>query len=390
MNKDVCSRRTFLKYSGLAAAGAVLPGFLKSCGSSESGRTMYVGTYTSGESVGIYRCRFASDSGILELLGETPEVTDPSYLAIAPNNRFLYTVNEIDNFRDMPSGAVSAFAIDAKSGALSFLNQFSSHGAFPCYISLDNAGRHAYVANYNGGNVVAFPITEDGYLSEAIDLWDHEGSGPNPDRQTAPHAHCILPDPENRYALSADLGIDKIMIYRIDRQTGELTPNDPASVSVEAGAGPRHIAFHSDGEFVYVINELNSTITAFSYSSQQGMLTEIQTVQALPQDFDDHNQCADIHISSDGRYLYGSNRGHNSIVVFSIDSSTGLLDYVEHVSTQGDWPRNFVLTPGDSHLLVANQESNNITVFQRDQRSGTLMFTGQSLELPSPVCLKFL
>lgn len=381
------SRRRFLKYSGLAVAGLFLPGltFHRQSG----GLLLYVGTYTSGDSVGIYRCRFQPETGKLTLVGETPNVVNPSYLAIAPDWKFLYAVNETGDFEGRSSGAVSAFAIKQDSGELTFLNQQASRGAAPCYVSTDNQGKWVLVANYNGGNLCVLPVDNRGRLGEPSDIVQHTGSGVNPQRQKGPHAHSVLLDPANRYALSADLGIDKILIYHFDRQRGRLLENDPPFAPAAPGAGPRHIVFHPNGAFVYVIDEMGSTVMVFRYDGDRGALAKLQTISTLPGDFQGTNTAADIHVSPDGRFLYGSNRGHDSLAIFSIQSSTGRLTSVGYESTQGQIPRNFSIEPDGDFLLAANQNSDSIVVFRRNKHTGTLKATGETLQIPSPVCLKF-
>jgi 6-phosphogluconolactonase len=243
------------------------------------------------------------------------------------------------------------------------------------------------LANYSGGNVALFPVGADGALKPAADMQGHQGSSVNDKRQKEPHAHCIVLDPANQFAFAADLGTDKIMIYRFDAKLGKLTPNEPAFMATKPGAGPRHFIFHPNGKYAFVINELNSTVTAYSYNASKGSLTELQTLSTLPQGFSGENYCADIHVSADGKFVYGSNRGHDSIVVFGFNQSNGKLTYVENVSTGGKWPRNFTLDPSGKILLVANQNSNNIVSFKIDNKTGKLTPTGKETEVPSPVCL---
>ncbi len=384
------NRRRFLLNAGLAAAGLFLHGgFLRSCAGAAS-KLLYVGTYTSGDSVGIYRCRFRYDTEELDLVGETPGITNPSYLAIAENGEYLYSVIQVADYRGRETGGVAAFEIARGSGELTLLNQQASEGAGPCYITTDKEDKLLLVANYTSGTVAALPITSEGRLEEAADMVQHTGSSVNERRQQGPHAHCIIFDPANRYVFATDLGIDKILIYALDRTRGTLVPNDQPFVKTSPGAGPRHITFHPGGKWLFAINELNSTITRYGYNEPGGILKAEQTVSTLPPDFRDSNTCADIHISPDGSFLYGSNRGHDSIVIYAVDPSTGELSYVEHESTRGNTPRNFVIDPTGYYLLAANQNSDSITIFRRDNTSGALTFTGKNLAIPSPVCLKFL
>jgi 6-phosphogluconolactonase len=391
MSQRKLTRRHFLYLTGLGTAGTLF-----ACGddapsappppSSPQEAWLYVGTYTTGQqSQGIYLCRLDLETGALQQVGVTPGVVDPSYLAVDGTRRHLYAVNELTTFEGKPSGAVSAFSIDPETHALTFLNQQATQGGAPCHLEVDAKDGFVLVANYVGGNVAVLPIQEGGRLGPTVDVDQHEGSGPGAG-QGSPHAHQVRLDARQRYALVSDLGTDKIMVYRFDAAQGTLTPHTPASVSTQAGAGPRHLAFHPSGRFVFNINELNSTLTAFAYDGEAGTLTPLQTVSTLPADFTGESYCADIHVSADGKFVYGSNRGHNSIVVYAI-GATGQLTYVEHVSTQGRWPRNFVIEPTGTYLLVANQHTHSVVTFRRDAQTGKLTQVGAPLEIPAPVCL---
>ncbi|MGA9994421.1 MAG: lactonase family protein [Pyrinomonadaceae bacterium] len=390
MSNNAYARRDFLK------TAALLPLTLSLHTTStarEKAKEMllYIGTYTSGKSEGIYIYRMNTTTGELKHSGTAKGVVNPSFLAIDSRRRYLYAVNEVDEFGGKKSGAISSFAIDRSSGDLRFMNQQPSLGAAPCHVSVSANDRFVLVANYNGGNVSVFPVQPGGELDPASDLEQHKGAaGINPERQEGPHAHCIILDRSNRYAFAADLGLDKIMIYKFDSRTGKLTPHESFSTSLKPGAGPRHFTFHPDGRYAYVINELDSTVTAFTYDKTRGMLKEMQTINTLPSGFSGHNDCADIHVSPSGKFLYGSNRGHDSIVVFAIDEQTGKLTYVEHVSTQGKTPRNFTLDPTGAFLLAANQESDTVVTFRINQQTGKLTPTGHIADVPSPVCLKLI
>lgn len=351
---------------------------------------VYVGTYTRGRSEGIYVYRMDASSGALELLSKATGVSNPSFLAIHPQRHYLYSVSEISDFAGKPSGAVAAFKIDPKTGDLTRLNQQPSHGAGPCHLSVDKTGQFVLVANYGSGSVAVLPIQDDGQLGEATDFIQHQGSSVDPRRQVGPHAHSVTLDPTNRYAFVADLGLDKIMIYRLDLSQGKLKPNDEPWAQVKAGAGPRHFDFHPNGKYAYLINELDSTMTGFTYDGTRGRLSEIQTVSTLPDGFEDTSYCADIHVSPSGKFVYGSNRGHDSIVIFESDEGTGKLTYVDHESTQGETPRNFAIDPTGTFLLAANQNGDTVVTFRMDQQTGRLMPTGHVAEVPTPVCLKML
>jgi 6-phosphogluconolactonase len=327
-------------------------------------------------------------SGALEFVSVTKGIKNPSFLAIDPQQRYLYAVSEIGNFADKPSGAVSAFSIDPETGGLTFLNHQASHGTGPCHLSVDQTGKCVLVANYGSGSAAVLPIAPNGELGEATDVVQHSGSSVDPRRQQGPHAHSIVLDNNSRYAFVPDLGLDKIMIYQLDPLQGKLKPNDEPWAKVHAGAGPRHFTFHPSSKYAYVINELDSTLTAFTYDEAHGKLTEIQSVSTLPEDFSDTSYCADVHVSPSGRFLYGSNRGHDSIVIFEIDEDTFLMIRRPPRSTQGEFPRGFTLDPTGDFLLAANQNTDNIVVFRIDQQTGKLTPTGHMIEVGKPVCLK--
>lgn len=350
---------------------------------------VYLGTYTAKKSKGIYAYRFDAATGRSTWLGLMAETTNPSFLAVDPNRRFLYAVNEVTNYEGGKSGGVSAFAIDRKTGKLSFLNEVPSRGADPCTVALDKTGKNVLVANYTGGSVAAFPVLADGRLGEASAFVQHTGSSVDRERQEGPHAHMIGLSPDNRFALAADLGLDELLVYRFDPAKGSLELNDPPFAKVHPGAGPRHFVFHPNGRFVYVISEMKSLVTAFSYDAAGGVLHELQTISALPKGFAGVSDCAEIDVHPSGRFLYGSNRGHDSIAVFAIDGAKGTLAPVEHVSTEGKTPRHFAIDPTGAYLFAANQDSDNIVVFHIDPATGRLTPTGQALDAPSPVCVTF-
>jgi len=350
---------------------------------------VYVGTYTGPKSKGVYAYRFDAATGGLISLGLVAETVNPSFLAIPPNRRFVYAANEIGDYEGQKSGAVSAFALDGRTGKLTFLNTVSSRGADPCYLVVDKTGKNLLVANYSGGNVAVFRVLEDGRLGEASAFVQHVGSSVNPERQKGPHAHSINLSSDSRFAIVADLGLDQLLVYRFDAAKGTLAANTPAFAKVNPGAGPRHFAFHPSGKFAYVINEMQSTVTAFSYDAAGGVLRELQTISTLPKDFSGENDTAEVQGHPSGKFLYGSNRGHDSIAVFAIDAAQGTLTPIERVPTQGKWPRNFGIDPTGSYLWAANQGSDNLVVFRIDPQTGRLTPTGQVLEVASPVCVKF-
>lgn len=351
---------------------------------------VYVGTYTrpGGRAEGIYVYRMDPTSGDLTPAHTVPDVVNPSFLTLDPHHRYLYAVNEVPELDGQKTGAVSAFAVNQQSGGLTFLNRQASGGTGPCHLSVEQTARYVLVANYDGGSVAMLPILGDGRLGPASCVIQHTGSSVNPQRQREAHAHSITVDPTSRYAIVADLGMDQVLVYRLDLEGGRLIPNDPPGVRVEPGAGPRHFAFHPDGRYGYLINELGSTMTAFAYDSSRGTLQPLQTLSTLPADFQGTNYCADVHVHPSGRFVYGSNRGHDSIVVYRIDESTGRLSLIGHTATGGRTPRNFALEPSGRFLFAANQNSDTIVTFRIDSTTGQLTPTGQITEVPTPVCVQ--
>jgi 6-phosphogluconolactonase len=353
-------------------------------------RIVYIGTYTNtGKSKGIYAYRFDSGSGKLTEIGLAGEATNPSFINLDPKHTHLYAVSEVSGRGGETTGAVMAFSIDPKTAKLTPLNQVPSRGNGPCYVAIDKTGKAALVANYNSGSVAMFPVKPDGSLGEASAFDQRQGKGSDPRRQSGPHAHSIFASPDNRFALSADLGLDRLYVYKLDPAGGKLTANDPPYANIKPGGGPRHFDFHPNGKFVYAIHEMGSAITAFSYDKTRGAMTELQTVSTLPADFKGENNCADIHVHKSGKFLYGSNRGHDSIAVFAIDPRKGTLKLVENTSTLGKVPRNFGIDPSGKFLIAANQNTNNLVVFRIDQATGKLTPTGQTVEVGAPVCVRF-
>ena len=359
---------------------------------------VYVGTYTRGRNPGkgIYLFRLqtenleVSQNITLVPLGLAVETPNPSFIDLDVRRRLLFAVDEIDEFDDRPTGAVSAFSIDRTSGTLTLLNQRPSMGTGPCHLVLDKGNRNVLVANYGSGSVAVLPVGSDGRLGAATAAVQHSGKSIHPDRQKGPHAHCMTLDPANRFAFACDLGLDKVLSYRFDARQGKLTPNDPAFVSTRPGAGPRHMIFRPDGRFAYVVNELSSTVTAYAYDSNTGGLKDAQTVTTLPEYFDGANTGAEVGVHPSGRYLYVSNRGHNSVVLFAIDPQRGTLTYIEEQGTGGSTPRHFGIEPSAKHLAIANQDSNTVLVCRIDAGNGRLKPSGVFASVPSPVCVKFL
>ncbi|MPZ21298.1 MAG: beta-propeller fold lactonase family protein [Luteitalea sp.] len=389
-------RRNLHPTNGVAAwlvlAACLLPVIaLGQAGEQSGDMLVYFGTYTREKSKGIYVSRLDLASGALTRPELAAETSNPSYLAVHPSGNFLYAANEVRTFEGKESGSVSAFAIDRKTGKLTALNQQSSVGGGPVYVVVDKTGRSVLVSNYGGGSVAALPIGADGALEPASAFVQHTGSSVNPERQKGPRAHSINLDPGNHFAYAADLGLDKVLIYRFDPKAGSLIASDPPFATVKPGAGPRHFAFHPSGRFAYVINEIDVTLTAFSANPGTGALTELETVSTLPsgQSAQPDFSTADVQVHPSGKFLYGSNRGHDSIVVFAIDQKTGRLTYGENEPTQGSTPRGFGIDPTGTYLLAANQRSDSVVVFRIDQQSGQLAPTGHTVQLGTPVCVKF-
>lgn len=349
---------------------------------------VYIGSYAPADADGVHRYSLDAASGELTRLGGASGVKNPSFVAIHPNRRFLYTVAEIADFQGKRSGGVAAFSIDPRDGALTLLNQQSSGGPGACHLSVDAAGKNVLVANYTGGSMAVLPIDADGRLKGAAGFVQHEGSGATSGRQSGPHAHSVNLDAAGRFAFVADLGLDQILVYRFDAARGTLAPNDPPFVALAPGAGPRHFAFSPNGRFAYVINELDSTITAFRYDSAPGVLRPTQTLSTLPDDFEGTNWTAEVRVHPSGRFVYGSNRGHDSIAVFAVDQQSGKLRLVMNHSSGGETPRNFEIDPSGRWLLAANQATDNVVVLRIDGATGSLSATPHEISVPKPVCVK--
>ena len=353
---------------------------------------VHIGTYTGPTSKGIYVSRLNTATGALAepvLAAETPS---PSFLALHPSRALLYAVNEIGEYEGKPAGSVSAFAIDRKTGLLTLINRQSSGGGGPAHISTDRKGAHVLVANYGGGSVAALPIAPDGSLQPISGFVQHTGSSVNPARQKSPHAHSIDLDPEGQHAYVADLGLDKVLIYRYDASKGTLTPGDPPFATVEPGSGPRHVAIHPSGRFAYVTNEIVLTVSAFARDAKSGALKTLQTLSTLPEGVKPQPtySTAELTMHPSGRFLYGSNRGHDSITVYAVDQSSGRLTFVHNEPTGGSTPRSFGIDPSGRWLLAANQRSDSVVVFQIDQASGKLTPTATRISVGAPVCVTFL
>lgn len=348
---------------------------------------LFVGTYTSGKSKGIYVYKFNAANGEVQWVSNTDSCTNPSFLTVAANGKFVYAVNETG--REL-AGRVSAFSFDKTTGSLSLLNQQLTGGDDPCFITTDPSGKWAVAGNYSGGSLAAFPIDADGSLKPYAQLIRHKGSGPNQNRQTSAHVHATFFSPDYRYILAPDLGTDKVMTYQFTATAAKPLHPAPVPFSASApGSGPRHLVFHPNKKFVYRIEELSGTVTVSAY--KEGVMQPIQTIATHPADFRGQPGSADIHISPDGKFLYASNRGEeNNIAIFAIDATNGKLTSIGYQPAGGIQPRNFVIDPSGNFLLVANQKTSNIVVFRRDLVTGLLQPTLQQIEVPNPVCLQLL
>ena len=362
---------------------------------------VFVGTYTEpilfgtgkvleGKGEGIHVYRMEPDTGKMELITTNTGISNPSYLALNSNASHLYAVNELKEYQNESTGTVSAFAVNSKNGELTYLNKKPTGGTDPCHLIVDKTDQYVLLANFMSGSVCVLPIQPGGSLDDASDFIQHHGSSIDPNRQQGPHAHAVTLDVSNRYAYVPDLGLDETLIYRFDSGSGKLVPADVPPVSVKPGAGPRHIVFHPDGSLAFLINELDSTIDAYRYDWKTGSLSSIQTVSTLPPDFQGQSTCADVHVTPSGQFLYGSNRGHDSIVMYKIDRNTGQLEYIGHESTRGNTPRNFAIDPAGKFLIAANQDSDTIVTFRIDPPTGKLHATSQVTQVPTPVCVKMI
>jgi 6-phosphogluconolactonase len=349
---------------------------------------VYISTYTESGDDGIYLAELDYVTGDLQRVRLAVAAKKASFLALHPNRRYLYATCEVDEYHDSKRGAVSAFKIDPPTGNLTLLNHQPSTGEGPHYLSLDREGKYALVANYHAGSVAALPIRADGTLGKATSAVRHRGSSVIKNRQAGPHPHGIDVDPSNRFVFVPDLGLDKVMAYRFD-DAGKLTPNHPSALATSPGSGPRHIAFHPNRNWAYIIHELDSTVTALTYDAEAGVLTCSDTVSTLPAGAAKNNITGEIAIHPNGKYLYASNRGHNSIALFAIDQISGRIVSIGHYPARGDNPRNFAIDPTGKFLLSANLGSDSVTVLQIDLGNGSLSPTAHAVNIVQPYCIKF-
>lgn len=350
---------------------------------------MFAGTYTDkgSTSLGIYAFRWDADAGTLESLGLAAPAVNPSFLALSPDRGHLYAVNEVDTFHGQASGSVSSFRVEGEK--LKPLNVVPSGGTGPCNIATDFTGKAVFVANYDSGSAASYRVEGKGSLSKPVSRFQYSGHGADAARQTGPHAHCTTVSPDNHWVLVNDLGLDRISVYRLDPLTAVLTPNEPAFYEALPGSGPRNFTFHPNGRWAYSLNEIGNSVDALAWDSEKGILTRLQNISTLPEGFQGMNTGATVQVDAEGRFLYASNRGDDSIAVFRIHAKQGTLKILQHMDCGGKEPRHFALDPGNQWLLVANQNTSNIVVFARNARSGLLKATGRQYPLGAPVCLAF-
>ncbi|REJ87671.1 MAG: lactonase family protein [Planctomycetota bacterium] len=347
---------------------------------------LFISAFAPGEEGAIHAFTLNEDSGRLKQIHRTTDVEHPFFLAASPNGEFLYSIHAPGQFGGDEDEQVAAFEIIGRTGELKLLNRQSSRGTAACYLDVDATGKAVVLANYSTGSVASFPVKDDGSLGEAASFVQHAGASVDPDRQTAPHAHCFVISPDNRFAFAADLGLDQILGYRLDAATAELTSARQPFVRTPPAAGPRHLTFHPDGGHLYVINELHNSVTMFDYETDSGILIELQTISTLPDDFDGASYCADLKITPDGKRLYGTNRGHDSIAAYEIDED-GRLTLIAIEPSLGAGPQNLAITPGGELLLCANMPGNNVVVFNIDAETGRIEPTGDPVPMPSPSCI---
>ena len=362
---------------------------------------VFIGTYTEpilfgtgailqGKGEGIYIYQFDGTSGSLKLCSVAQSGPNPSYLAFDASRRHLYAVNELKTFDGAASGSVSAFEVDAENCTLHFLNRQPTQGTDPCHLIVDKTGKFVLVANYMSGSVCVLPIQQDGSLGNPTDVIQHTGSSVHPTRQKGPHAHGVTMDETGKLMFVPDLGLDRLMIYQFDSARGKLEPYRIPYIDLPAGAGPRGFVLHPKVDFAYIVNELNSTVTVFQYQIEKGILQEIQTLSTLPEEFKGDSTCGELQISPSGKFLYASNRGHNSIAVYTVNQDNGTLTFKGCTGTLGETPRHFIISPEEDYLLAANQDTDNVVIFRIDPLTGELSSSTQNLHVPTPVCVKFM
>ena len=349
---------------------------------------VFIGSYSAADKDSVHLYQLDLKGGSLKKLSAVSGLRNPSFLKIHPNGKFLYAVNEVGDFQGKKSGGVTAFGLDVKNGKLTQLNQQPSGDTGPCHLTVDATGKYVLVAHYGGGSTTVLPIKKDGHIGPVTSQIEHKGSSVLP-RQKAPHAHAIHVGPNNKFAFAPDLGIDKVLVFKFDEKTGQIRETKFGGASVDPGSGPRHFGFHPNGKYAYVINEIKQTVTAFGFRAKRGKLRTLQTISTVPEPVKG-NSTAEILVHPSGKFLYGSNRGHNSIAMFRVDEKTGKLTALGHEPIRGEIPRNFGIDPTGQFLLAAGQRSNNVNIFRIDSETGKLKFTGNSIEVASPVCVRMI
>lgn len=347
-----------------------------------------IGSYSTSDKESVHLFQLNLKDGSINKISAINGLVNPSFLKIHPNGKFLYAVNEVGDFQGKKSGGVTAFALDVKNGKIAKLNQQPSGDTGPCHLTIDSKGKYVLVAHYGGGSTTVLPIRENGHIGPVTSQIKHKGSSVHP-RQKAPHAHAIHVGPNNKFAFAPDLGLDKVLVFKFDENSGKITETKFDGAKVAPGSGPRHFGFHPNGEYAYVINEITQTITSFSYHPKRGKLRSIQTLSTVPHPVKG-NSTAEILVHPNGKFLYGSNRGHNSIAMFSINEKNGMLTSIGHESIRGEIPRNFGIDPTGQFLLAAGQRSNNVNVFRIKLDTGRLKFTGHSVKVSQPVCVRMI
>lgn len=349
---------------------------------------VFISAFAAGDDGAIHACRLETKTGQLKLIHRTTDVEHPFFMAVSPDGKFLYSIHA-EKFGEEDHGQVAAYEIEGRTGRLKLLNRQSALGAGSCYLDVDATGKTVLVTNYFTGSVASLPVQEDGSLGEAASFIQHAGSSVDPKRQDGPYAHCIVVSPDNRFAFAADLGIDQVLGYRLDAGTAKLSPNQQPFVKTPPGAGPRHLTFHPNGKHIYVINELKNSITLFDYAAESGTLIKQQTVSTLPDDFDGTSYCADVKVTPNGKFLYGTNRGHDSLAAYSIGDD-GRLTLIGMEPSLGKGPQNVSITPCGELLLCANMPENNVVVFRIDPQTGGLKSVGEPISIPKPTCIMLL
>ncbi len=372
------------RQTGLAALGMVL-GLMSVDSVADDDLLVFVSAFAKGDAGAIHAFRVDSKRGTMQPVHRTTEVENPFFLALSPNRKFLYSIHTPD-FSDEVNDGIAAFRLEGNSGRMTLLNQQSALGTTSCYLDVDRTGRTLVVANYSSGSVASLPIRKDGSLGKAASFIQHSGSSVNSQRQSGPHAHCFVISPDNRYVLSADLGLDQVLSYRLDSRDAKLSIPRQPFVRTPAGAGPRHLTFHPNGRWIYVIHELSNAVSVLDYNDKTGVMIERQTISTLPKEFSGTSHCADVKVTPDGRFVYGTNRGHDSIAIYRVLDG-GLLKTVAIVPSLGKGPQNLAVTPDGRLLLCANMPGGNVAVFRIDRKRGSLTPVGEPIKVPSPSCI---